>query len=413
MNKKNDLQNINNNTELEEKQKIQNNTKTEEKQKIQNSAKPKLKQKIQNNTKTEEKQKIQNSAKPKLKQKIQNNTTSEEKENIQNTTDKTDNRYDKGYKRIFSIKKNFLDFIKKYISLNWMMELTENDLELINKEFTTDQFDTYESDLIYKVNTKEGTIYLFFLLELQSYNDFTMPFRLLVYMIAIWVDYFKNCDKNVRKQKDFRLPAIMPIVLHNGEKNWTASRNFKEMIAHANVFGDYVVNFKYELVSINELTISKIKNSNTLIDNIFLADKKRTRKEWIDGIPELIRRIREMNKDDFNEWITWFFNVIKALNEEERNKLIEQLREGDEKDMCSSLEMLLNREKAEGKEEGKAEGKAEAVLELLEDIGEPSEILKNYVMKQTDLEVLRRWHKAAAKADSIKEFEQAIGLLSV
>ena len=393
MNKKNDLQNINNNTELEEKQKIQNNTKTEEKQKIQNSAKPKL------------------------KQKIQNNTTSEEKENIQNTTDKTDNRYDKGYKRIFSIKKNFLDFIKKYISLNWMMELTENDLELINKEFTTDQFDTYESDLIYKVNTKEGIIYLFFLLELQSYNDFTMPFRLLVYMIAIWVDYFKNCDKNVRKQKDFRLPAIMPIVLHNGEKNWMASRNFKEMIAHANVFGEYVVNFKYELVSINELTISKIKNSNTLIDNIFLADKKRTRKDWIDGIPELIRRIREMNKDDFNEWITWFFNVIKALNEEERNKLIEQLREGDEKDMCSSLEMLLNREKAEGraegKEEGKAEGKAEAVIELLEDIGEPSEILKNYVMKQTDLEVLRRWHKAAAKADSIKEFEQAVGMLAI
>ena len=269
----------------------------------------------------------------------------------------------------------------------------------------------------YKVNTKEGTIYLFFLLELQSYNDFTMPFRLLVYMIAIWVDYFKNCDKNVRKQKDFRLPAIMPIVLHNGEKNWTASRNFKEMIAHANVFGEYVVNFKYELVSINELTTMKIKNSNTLIDNIFLADKKKTRKEWIDGIPELIRRIREMNKDDFNEWITWFFNVIKALNEEERNKLIEQLREGDEKDMCSSLEMLLNREKAEGraegKEEGKAEGKAEAVLELLEDIGEPSEILKNYVMKQTDLEVLRRWHKVAAKADSIKEFEQAIGLFVV
>ena len=385
MNKKNDLQNINNNTELEEKQKIQNNTKTEEKQKIQNSAKPKL------------------------KQKIQNNTTSEEKENIQNTTDKTDNRYDKGYKRIFSIKKNFLDFIKKYISLNWMMELTENDLELINKEFTTDQFDTYESDLIYKVNTKEGIIYLFFLLELQSYNDFTMPFRLLVYMIAIWVDYFKNCDKNVRKQKDFRLPAIMPIVLHNGEKNWTASRNFKEMIAHANVFGDYVVNFKYELVSINELTTMKIKNSNTLIDNIFLADKKKTRKEWIDGIPELIRRIREMNKDDFNEWITWFFNVIKVLNKEERSKLIEQLRKGDEKDMCSSFEMLLNKEKADGK----AEERAEAVLELLEDIGEPSETLRNYVMEQTDLEVLRKWHKMAARADSIKEFEQAVGLLSM
>ena len=405
MNKKNELQNINNNTKSIEKQDIYNNTKSKEKQNT------------QNNTKSVEKQDIYNNTKSKEKQNTQNNTESAEKQNTQKTSKKIDNPYDKGYKRIFSIKKNFLDFIKKYIGLNWMMELTENDLELINKEFTTVQFDTYESDLIYKVNTEEGSVYLFFLLELQSYNDFTMPFRLLVYMIAIWMDYFKNCDKNVRKQKEFRLPAIMPIVLHNGEKNWTASRNFKEMIAHANVFEDYVVNFKYELVSINELTTMKIKNSNTLIDNIFLADKKKTRKEWIDGIPELIRRIREMNKDDFNEWITWFFNVIKALNEEERNKLIEQLREGDEKDMCSSLEMLLNREKAEGraegKEEGKAEGKAEAVLELLEDIGEPSEILKNYVMKQTDLEVLRRWHKAAAKADSIKEFEQAIGLLSV
>ena len=29
----------------------------------------------------------------------------------------TDNPHDKGYKRIFSIKKNFLDFIKKYIGL--------------------------------------------------------------------------------------------------------------------------------------------------------------------------------------------------------------------------------------------------------------------------------------------------------
>ena len=279
-------------------------------------------------------------------QNINNSTTSEEEQNTQKQNKRTDNPYDKGYKRIFSIKKNFLDFIKKYISLDWMMHLTEKDLELINKEFTTVQFDTYESDLIYKVNTKKGSVYLFFLLELQSYNDFTMPFRLLVYMVAIWMDYFKNCDKNVRKQKDFRLPTIMPIVLHNGEKNWTASCSFKEMIDHADVFGKYVVNFEYELVSLNKLTASKIKETNTLIDNIFLADKKRTRKEWIDGIPELIHRIRQMNKDDFNEWITWFFNVIKELNEKERNELIEQLREGDEKDMCSSFEMLLNKEKA-------------------------------------------------------------------
>jgi len=76
------------------------------------------------------------------------------------------NLHDKGYKRIFSIKKNFLDFIKKYVGFDWMMNLIEDDLELVNKEYITDQFDTYESDLVYKVNTKKGSIYLFFLFEL-------------------------------------------------------------------------------------------------------------------------------------------------------------------------------------------------------------------------------------------------------
>ncbi len=321
----------------------------------------------------------------------------------------TDNPHDKGYKRIFSIKKNFLDFIKKYIGLEWMMALEEKDLELIDKEFITDQFDTYESDLVYKVYTKNGIIYLFFLLELQSYNDFSMPFRLLVYMTAIWIDYFKNCDKNERRRKDYRLPAIMPIVLHNGEQNWTASCSFSQMIDHAELFGKYVVDFEYALVSVNKLTESEIIDSNTLIDNIFLADKKRTRQEWTDGITELMHRIRAMDINDLNEWITWFSNVIRELNGKERGELIEQLKKGDEKGMCSSFERLLNKEKAEGK----LEDRAEAVIELLEDLGELSDTVKSYIMEQNDLELLRKWHKAAARAESIEEFERTVGLLQI
>ncbi len=344
------------------------------------------------------------------------NTKNENSQNKQ-----TDNPHDKGYKRIFSIKKHFLHFIKKYIALEWMMELEEEDLELIDKEYITDQFDTYESDLVYKVHTKEGAVYLFFLLELQSYNDFTMSFRLLIYMTAIWLDHFKNCDKNKRSKKGYRLPAIMPIVLHNSERNWTASCKFSQMINNAQLFGKYVVDFEYALVSVNTLTESKISSSNTLIDNIFLADRKRTRQEWTDGIAELMHRIRAMDTNDLNEWITWFSNVIRKLNEDERGELITQLKEGDEKDMCSSFERLLNKEKADGRaegwkdgrEKGKAEDRAEAVIELLEDLGALSDSLKTCIMEQTDLELLKKWHKAAAKAASIEEFEQAVGLVQV
>ena len=46
-------------------------------------------------------------------QEIGKHMTVQDKEHTQKNH--TDNAHDKGYKRIFSIKKNFLDFIKKYI----------------------------------------------------------------------------------------------------------------------------------------------------------------------------------------------------------------------------------------------------------------------------------------------------------
>ena len=146
-----------------------------------------------------------------------------------------------------------------------------------------------------------------------------------------------------------------------------------------------------------------------------------------------MHRIRAMDINDLNEWITWFSNVIRELNGKERGELIEQLKKGDEKGMCSSFERLLNKEKAEGWAEGKAEGwtqgkaegwtqgkaegrvedRAEAVIELLEDLGELSDSLKACIMEQNDLELLRKWLKIAARAESIEEFERAVGLVQV
>ena len=61
-------------------------------------------------------------------------------------------------------------------------------------------------------------------------------------------------------------------------------------------------------------------------------------------------------------------------------------------------------------EEQKRIGRVEDIMDLLEEIGETSSALEKLIMEQTDLEVLRRWHKLAAKAESIEAFEKAAGL---
>lgn len=73
---------------------------------------------------------------------------------------------------------------------------------------------------------------------------------------------------------------------------------------------------------------------------------------------------------------------------------------------CEIERRIREEGRAEGKAEGRAEGKAEAVIELLEEIGPVPEELREKVFGQKDLETLKKWHKLAARAESMEEFRQ-------
>ena len=60
---------------------------------------------------------------------------------------------------------------------------------------------------------------------------------------------------------------------------------------------------------------------------------------------------------------------------------------------------------------GKAEGKRNSVLELLEDLGEISEALREVIMSEESMDVLKEMLKLASKVNSIEEFEEKISNL--
>lgn len=55
--------------------------------------------------------------------------------------------------------------------------------------------------------------------------------------------------------------------------------------------------------------------------------------------------------------------------------------------------------------EGKLEGKMEAILELLEELGQVPQRIVELIRTEDNPNVLSKWHKSAAKAESIAEFE--------
>lgn len=77
------------------------------------------------------------------------------------------------------------------------------------------------------------------------------------------------------------------------------------------------------------------------------------------------------------------------------------LTEYDEEKVMRSL----SREYYEdGYDAGRKEGRAEAVLELLEELGEVSADLRERIISEEDLMLLKQWHKEAARAESIQMF---------
>ena len=67
---------------------------------------------------------------------------------------------------------------------------------------------------------------------------------------------------------------------------------------------------------------------------------------------------------------------------------------------------MIYYERRDAKNEGRIEGKIESVLELLAEYGEVSEELKEVIMKETDLEKVKKWVKLAAKVNSVEEFAE-------
>lgn len=67
------------------------------------------------------------------------------------------------------------------------------------------------------------------------------------------IKVLRNTKQTEVKSKDFRLPAIVPIVLYNGEYKWTVEKKFKNVINKSELFGNNIIDFEYILIDINTI----------------------------------------------------------------------------------------------------------------------------------------------------------------
>ena len=273
-------------------------------------------------------------------------------------------KHDVGYKGIFSNKEKFLYFLVEYLGLRWLADISADDIERVDTTYITNEYRHIDSDLIYKLKVGDEDVYFYVLLELQSRVDFTMPFRLLRYMVELLNDVFKNTPESVRESKDFRLPAIMPVVMYNGADNWTAARSFREYTANWDVFGGSLIDFRYELFDLNSATIPATQE---LLDVILLLDKRRLDGRALTEITEdLTESFPKLTGEDLSTLFNWMKHVYYRgnISPESEKKLKQYIEKGDINAMKHGIEILMDEERRQWKKEGQVEGRMEGRVEV-------------------------------------------------
>lgn len=284
-------------------------------------------------------------------------------------------------------------------------------------------------DLVMKQNY-DGQRFAILALENQEKIDYGMPIRVLVqealeYDKQLRTIRYKNeqayrayCETKEKKEmdavykddgeylykvrKDDRLFPVVTLVVYWGEEEWKGAKSLHDMID----FGDTQTGRELrELVPeypLHFVDLSNFKHfeyfKTELRPLLELFQRRNNKVEFA----EYIRGNAESSKMDEESW-----HLLSQLTNSKNIKRLIQKREKrkeEKEDMCRALDELI----ADGVAAGKSQGKAECIVDLLEEYGVVPEDLKEKIFSQTDLAVLKSWHKLAAHVGSIEEFVERI-----
>lgn len=150
--------------------------------------------------------------------------------------------------------------------------------------------------------------------------------------------------------------------------------------------------------------------------------------ELQDGEVRIFLNTKGTNDEEVNKELIDFLHYVEKTDDKSAEKAdserirkihecVKRIKSSEEmgvKYMQAWEEKIMEREKgrqegrAEGRADGKVAGKAESVLEILEEYGEVPDELRDRVLAQSDLEILKSWLKVANKVGSIEEFVEKI-----
>ena len=225
-------------------------------------------------------------------------------------------KHDKIFKEILDNKKEGVKLLNKYLDL----KIEEKDIEKYTRKFVLPELENRESDVIYKLKNEQ----IFFLIEHQTKVDYSMPFRMLEYIVEIMRS---AVSREKIQNKSEKLPIVVPIVIYTGKENWKVPRLLQERQAY---YGKTNLEFKYNLVDGSKISKEELMKENSILSKAILLEK-------LDNPEEMLEILKEVTKNDLDSDEKYFINLIlkyllpEKLSKDETKEILENLK-GEEDD---------------------------------------------------------------------------------
>ena len=189
---------------------------------------------------------------------------------------------DNSFKLIFDDHRLFSEFIRDFIPIDILKDVSPEDIEDLSERFIPLTRNSRDSDTVKRINLKGlSPFFIIAVLEHESQVNFRSSFKMLQYIYLVLDAWEKETEKKepgVSTRKDFKYPPVLPIIFYDGKHSWTAEKNFFDRTALNKAFGKYIPRFEYELVNLNSYNEEDIMRFGDALSFILLVDKVRDSK---------------------------------------------------------------------------------------------------------------------------------------
>ena len=177
-------------------------------------------------------------------------------------------------------------FLQGYTGISLFENIQPEDIEDVTDIYQAFLGVEFETDTVKRVRvrrrgkTEEIVIPL---IEHKTYVDYDVAMQVLRYMAVIWYEYAKEADKEdkeISHTRNFRYPLIVPIVYYEGKKTWTAERHLSERIADFEEMKEYIPDFTYILVNLQDYTNEKLQEHKDEMSLVMMFNKIQSPEEF-------------------------------------------------------------------------------------------------------------------------------------